>query len=278
MATLDDPRAAFAAAIDRPEPEIDLGYVALTIAAEEYRDLDVDAYVRRLDELADGVRPRLSGDEGPSAVLSAINGHLFRALGFRGNRDDYYDPRNSFLNDVLDRRTGIPITLSIVYREVARRLGFELVGINFPLHFVLAWPLADGPLIVDPFDDGAVLTRQDCEDRLRAAVGGPLPNDPIAFEPVGARPIVRRVLNNLRMIYIQREDYRRALAAIERMAIALPAVEDVRDRGLVLFRLARYREAEAELVRYLELVPTGADHQAVAKHLDWVRQMRARSN
>src|SRR5581483_73825 len=121
------PREAFVAEMERVDASVDLGRVALLIAAEEYPELDVDGYLARIDAIADGVRPRLSGDEGPASVLAAINAHLYGALGFRGNREEYYDPRNSYLNEVLDRRTGLPILLCVLYREVARRLGHGLV-------------------------------------------------------------------------------------------------------------------------------------------------------
>jgi regulator of sirC expression with transglutaminase-like and TPR domain len=278
MAAVDDPRAAFAAELEKTDAEIDLGRVALLIAAEEYADLDVDAYLARIDAISEGVRPRLSGDEGPAAVLSAINGHLYGELGFVGNRDEYYDPRNSFLNEVLERRTGLPILLCILYREVARRLGHDLVGINFPLHFVLAWPLPDGPLIVDAFENGTIMTPAECELRLARSFGRPVTLGPEAFEPVGPRPIVRRVLNNLMNEYVRQSDYARALAAIDRMLIALPIAEDLRHRGLLLFRLGRHRDAEESLTAFLANAPNAPDRQEIEQHLEWIKRLRASVN
>src|SRR5215475_14770504 len=136
MASVGDPRAELAAELTRRASEFRLERAALLIAAEEYPGLDVDGYLARIDDLAAGARSRLSGDEGPAGVVAAINGHLFRELGFRGNRDDYYDPANSYLNEVIERRTGIPITLSVLYLAVARRLGHRLVGLDLPLHFM----------------------------------------------------------------------------------------------------------------------------------------------
>ena len=272
MAKIDDPRGAFVDALARPDPEVDLGRVALLIAAEEYPELDVDLYLRRLDELADGVRPRLSGDEGPAGVVACINGHLFREAGFRGNHEDYYDPRNSFLNDVLERRTGIPITLSIVYREVASRLGFNLIGINFPMHFVLGWPLKDDVLIVDVFQNGAILTQEDCANRLSAITGRPVTVGPEDFVSVGPQLIVRRLLNNLRAVYTQREDYRRAIAMVERMYHSMPIAEDIREMGLLHLRLKHFAEAEVAFVGYLEASPTAPDRIAIEQHLDWARR------
>ena len=276
---MTEARALLAAELARPEQEVRLERAALLIAAEEYPGLDVDGYLVRIDELADGVRARLSGDEGPAGVLAAINGHLFRELGFHGNRDEYYDPRNSYLNEVLERRTGIPITLSVLYLAVARRLGHRLVGVNLPMHFMLAWPsrraAPDEPMLVDPFDGGAIVTARDCAERLERIVGHPVELGPADFAPVGPRPIVRRMLNNLFAIYTSREDYRRGLAALERMELALPVVEDRRDRGLLLYRLERHAEAEEALRSYLAAAPNAPDRGAVEQHLDWLRRLRA---
>src|SRR5687768_13994993 len=182
MAAVPDPRGALIEELTAPAPRLDRA--ALLIAAEEYPDLDVDDYLARIDGLADGVRARLSGDEGPAGVLAAINGHLYRELGFRGNRDEYYDPRNSYLNDVIERRTGIPITLAVMYQAVAGRLGHRLVGVNLPMHFMLAWPLADDTLLIDAFEDGAIVTPRDCEQRLSGMVGHAVRLAPENFEPV----------------------------------------------------------------------------------------------
>jgi regulator of sirC expression with transglutaminase-like and TPR domain len=277
MASVGDPRAALVAEL--AGGEVRLERAALLIAAEEYRGLDVDGYLARIDELAAGVRSRLSGDEGPAGVLAAINGHLFRELGFRGNRDDYYDPANSYLNEVIDRRTGIPITLSVLYVAVARRLGHRLIGLDLPFHFMVAWPTrgvpAEEPLLVDPFDGGAIVTARDCAERLERILGHPVELRPEHLAPAEPRAVVRRMLNNLFAIYVGREDYPRGLAALERMHLAAPFVEDLRDRGLLLHRLRRYPEAEESLRAYLATAPTAADRGAVERHLDWIRRQRA---
>lgn len=275
MAAVGDPRAAFAAAVGLADDRIDLARVLLLIAAEEYPGLDVDAYLARLDELADGVRPRLCGDEGPAAVLAAINGRLYRELGFHGNTERYDDPRNSFLNEVLDRRTGLPIALAVVYLEVARRLGFRLVGVNLPLHFMLAWEASETPLIVDAFDSGRIMDAHDIAKRLSDIAGRPVELRPELFQRASSRTIVRRALNNLRGVYLASGDHARALSIVERMEMVHPSREGARDRGLLLFRLRRHAEAEVELKRYLELAPGAPDRAAVERHLDWLRRMRA---
>jgi regulator of sirC expression with transglutaminase-like and TPR domain len=275
MAPVADPRAALAAALSAGDEAIDLARVLLLIAAEEYPDLDVDAYLGRLDGLADAIRPRLSGDEGPAAVLGTINGHLYRELGFQGNSQDYQDPRNSFLNQVLDRRTGIPITLAVVYMEVARRLGYRLVGVNMPLHFMLAYETEGEPLIVDAFDGGRIMTPGGIQERLSAIAGRDVDLRPEHFGRAAPRMILRRVLNNLRGIYLAQRDYPRALAVVDRMGLILPTHDVLRDRGLVLYHLRRHDEAEAALRRYLELAPGAPDRSVVEQRLDWLRRLRA---
>jgi regulator of sirC expression with transglutaminase-like and TPR domain len=281
MTSVGDPRAALAAELARPPEDVRLERAALLIAAEEYPGLDVDGYLARIDELAAGARSRLSGDEGRAGVLAAINGYLFRELGFRGNRDDYYDPGNSYLNEVLERRTGIPITLSVLYIAVARGLHHRLIGLDLPIHFMVAWPSrgvpADEPLLVDPFEGGTIVTVRDCAERLERILGHPVELGPEHFAPADPRRVVRRMLNNLFAIYVGREDYRRALAALERMHLAAPLVEDLRDRGLLLYRLGRHPEAEESLHSYLAAAPTAHDRGAVERHIDWIRRLRAES-
>ena len=145
----------------RPEAALDLSEAALLIAREEYPDLDVGLYLARLDGLGSALRER-AGGAGMDATLAALNRLLFEDQGFRGNTESYYDPRNSFLNDVLDRRTGIPISLSTVYMEVGRRGGIEMEGVGLPGHFVVRVATPDAPLLVDPFHGGIRLTLDDC--------------------------------------------------------------------------------------------------------------------
>jgi len=185
------------AALDGPEGQIDLAAVALEIARIAYPDLEAAPYLRRLDEMAALVEYQ-RGD--PLSVIEALNECLFERLGFHGNRDDYYDPRNSFLNDVLDRRTGIPITLSVVYMEVARRIDLSLYGVGFPGHFLVKHP-GDPEIVVDCFSGGQIMLQPDCEERLQAVYGRPVAFDPAFLNPVTKKQIVARMLNNLMVIY-----------------------------------------------------------------------------
>lgn len=201
-----------ARSLDAPEDQIDLAAVALEIARIAYPDLDASPYLRRLDEMAALVEYQ-RGD--PLSVIEAINECLFERLGFHGNRDDYYDPRNSFLNDVLDRRTGIPITLSVVYMEVARRIDLPLQGVGFPGHFLVKHP-GEPEIVVDCFSGGQIMLQPDCEERLQAVYGRPVAVEPAFLNSVTKKQIVIRMLHNLLPIYGQTQQVEAILAAITR--------------------------------------------------------------
>src|SRR2546425_5827277 len=167
-------RQAFAALLDLPDGAIDLGHASLLIAREEYPDLDIGSYLARLDEMAGEIRRRLKGKEGAKSQIAHLNRLLFEEMGFRGNREEYDDPRNSFLNDVLDRRVGIPITLSTVYLEVGRRIGCRLAGVAFPGHFLVRHTGREAmpDILIDPFNRGQILTEKECQALLMGRYGG----------------------------------------------------------------------------------------------------------
>ncbi len=281
-----DARRRFAAIAARPDAEIDLAEAALVIAQEEYRDLDVAAYQRALERLGDGARCRVGaaaisarGGLGPRDVVGALNRYLFDECGFRGNREAYYDPRNSFLNEVLDRRTGIPITLSLVYMEVGRRVGLPLVGIGFPGHFLVGCDAPGERLLIDPFDGGRLLTEADCAAILARLHGRPVPLARHYLAPIGPRPFLVRMLANLKAVYLQREDYPRALAAVDRILLLTPdAADERRDRGLLHVKLQAFSLAAADLEAYLAARPGAPDREQVSRHLLTVRQILARFN
>jgi len=211
--------------VQRSDEEIDLAAAALLIAEEEYPGLDVASYVGKLDRLASGVRKRLPTRvpaEEPAAAIRALNGYLFEDEGFHGNQKDYYDPRNSFLNEVLDRRTGIPITMSIVYIEVARRIGFELEGVGFPGHFLVKYAGIRSTIVIDPFFQGKTLDADDLRQMLSTVHGRPVALELRHLNGVGKKQILARVLQNLRSVYADRGDTARALSAIDRLLILDP--------------------------------------------------------
>lgn len=262
-------RARFADVVQKPEPEIDLAAAALLIAAEEYPQVAPEPYLRRLDELAERARDRLWDETAPIVMVQEVSRVLFEEEGFRGNRMEYYDPRNSFLNDVIDRRMGIPITLSIVYLEVGWRLGIPLHGVNFPGHFLVRYAGDALQLLVDPFQQGMVRFEDEAQDLLDHVYGGSVHMQPDFLRAADRRDILVRLLANLKGTYLNRRDDVRALAAIERILLVRPdSADDERDRGIVLTRLGRDRDAAAALQRYLELVPNAPDTARVQLLLD----------
>jgi regulator of sirC expression with transglutaminase-like and TPR domain len=253
-------RTRFTALAAGREDLIDLDEAALLIAAEEYEGLDVAAYRERLDALAERVR-RL-GAVNDQDRIAALNDILFREVGFTGNTRSYYDPRNSFLNEVLDRRRGIPISLGIVYMEVARRLGLPIVGVNLPGHFVVRYPGPERPVVLDPFFGGAEVPDHTLRERVRHAHGGTLEDEDLErvldalLEGAAKKDILVRMLANLKWIYIQRDDDARALAAMDRILLLAPdAATEFRDRGALYHRLECFSAALADFQRYLAFAP-----------------------
>ena len=263
------PASRLAALVSRPDPEIDLAEGALLIAAEEYPQLQVAPYLRRLDLLAERVKDRLAGETAPMVVLDELCAVLFEEQGFEGNGDAYYDPRNSFLNDVLDRRVGIPITLGIITLEVGWRVGLPLEGINFPGHFLVRYPGEVARLLVDPFDGGRIRWEEEAQSLLDKVYGGMVRMRPEFLRPAGRSDILARVLTNLKGIYLNAGDDARALATVDLILLIRPsAAVELRDRGLLLARSGRRHEAVAELERYLDRAPAAPDAQRVRSLID----------
>lgn len=238
---------------------MDLLLGALLIAKGAYPALDVRAQIARIDELAAPLAPlplrRLRARE----QARAISDHLYVVTGFHGNQADYYDPRNSFLNDVLDRKTGIPISLAIVYIEVARRAGVDARGIGFPGHFLVRVedPHGESPAIVDPFFRGSVLGEHELREVGRRASDQ---GHPASFAPSPTRHVLLRMLANLRSIYASRGDFRALLLVLDRMLDLAPdAAAELRDRGLLTARLGAPRAAIDDLTRYVSSAPHAGD-------------------
>jgi regulator of sirC expression with transglutaminase-like and TPR domain len=253
-------RARFAEQVAQPSEQVDLAAAALLIAAEEYPQLTPEPYLRRLDELAERVRDRQWDSTAPIVMLQDVSRVLFEEEGFRGNRESYYDQRNSFLNDVIDRRLGIPITLSVVYLEVGWRLGLPLHGVNFPGHFLVRYAGEAVRLLVDPFHEGLVRFEDEAQDLLDNVYGGSVAMQPSFLREADRKDIIVRLLENLKGNYLNARDDERALAALERILLVRPdSADHVRDAGIVLTRLGRHRDAAAALNHYLQLLPGAPD-------------------
>jgi regulator of sirC expression with transglutaminase-like and TPR domain len=224
-------RQLFVDAVSAAENRLDLGRTTLLIAGEEYPGLDILRYVAKLEAMAAAVRPGVSTTDDPLRKIQHLNRYLFEERGFRGNTQEYYDPRNSFLNDVLDRRLGIPITLSVVYMEVGRRVGVPLQGIGMPGHFIMKYADVEGDIYIDAFSKGRILSRSACEELLQDVFGEPVPFEETFLAPVSKKQILSRILMNLKAIYLHTKDYLKALSVVERQLIIQPNTEqEVKDR------------------------------------------------
>jgi regulator of sirC expression with transglutaminase-like and TPR domain len=232
---------------------IRLARIALEIARDARPDIDIDSYLARIDVLAKRARQRCVAAPKPRAVLGQIHWILFVEEGFRGNDEDYYDPRNSYLSEVLDRKLGIPISLSILYAEVAAQVGLELAGVNLPGHFVLRLTGESPPLFVDPYNEGAVLDRSGCERLVEGVVGHPVALTDAQIEPIGPALVVARMLRNLKTNHLRCDDYPSALSVVRRLAALTPNdLDEQRDWGLLAYRTGHAGESLAPLTRYVE--------------------------
>ena len=256
-----------------PDDEIDLARAGVVIAAMEYPGLDVDHELGLLDSLAGGLSSRLGAARDPLFCVNTLNEYLFDEVGFHGNIDDYYDPRNSFLNEVLRRRLGIPITLSLVCIEVGRRLDIPLLGVSMPGHFLLRHQQEED-LFIDPFYKGILLSEEECAQRLQQVTQANVQWDSSYLAQVSNRDFVARILRNLKHIYLQRQDHHRAMMTIDRLIVLQPeAVQERRDRGLVRYNLAHHEEALEDLTAYLESDPEGVDVDDVERLVSHLRDL-----
>ncbi len=272
--------------IGRDEADIDLARACLLIAQDAYPGLDVEGYLGEIERFAARLRAKLPEHAGVEERIVALNEFLFDELGFSGNTDHYYDPRNSYLNEVIDRRTGIPITLAILYMEIGRRAGLRLEGVSFPGHFLVRLDLRGGVLVLDPFSGGAPQSEAELRERLQrvipegAAAGVPVAELPLDqfLEPAGKRQTLARLLN-LKGIYRQADKPERMLAVLNRMLALSPnASAELRDRGFLYQRLECWRFAMKDLSDYLEREPDAPDLDAVRASLMEVSERCSRLN
>ena len=255
--------SSFSEATDRPDHEIDVARAAMILSASEYPDLSVDRELFTFQRLAGSISSKLLDDDDPLYCMNTISEALFDDIGFKGNTENYYDPRNSYLSQVLARRTGIPITLAVVYMEVGRRLKVPLVGIGMPGHFLVRHLEIDN-LFVDPFHGGYLLSADECRELLEERAVGSSNWDSTLLKPVTNREIIARIIRNLKAIYMQEQDFVRALDVVE-FALALEphSAPNRRDRGIVHYQLGHSAEALDDLVYYLDLAPNGQDVEGV---------------
>jgi regulator of sirC expression with transglutaminase-like and TPR domain len=267
------PRRQLAEELARSEPELNLARAALLVAREEYPQLPVELYLARLDQIAEEVKDRLANENAPLVVLNELVDTLYTRRFMAGNRTDYYDPRNSFLNDVLDRGLGIPLTLGIVLLETGWRLGLPLEGVNFPGHFLVRFRGVELALLIDPFDGGKVRFQDEAQDLLDQVYGGVVRLQDSFLRTATKRDMLTRLLSNLKGLYVKAGDYERALAAVERILMVTPTTSaEIRSRGVLLARLGRLDEAASQLEAYLRAAPSATDVPRVQAML---RDLRA---
>ena len=265
-------RKRLAALVECGEP-LDIVEASLVVATGEYPDLDVADERRRLDDLGVEAAGRLDGLSNPFARLDALRVFLFEDRGFRGNSEDYYDPRNSYLNDVLDRGLGIPLTLSIVTMDVARRCGYRIRGVGLPGHFVVGLDFDGRSHLIEPFNTGAVITEEDCRDLVTRSTGKPHLYSEKMLEGIPAHAMLVRLLGNLKGVFLAREDWTRALSIVEMLRVVRPEdPAELRDRGFLMARLGRPGAALGDLETYLAIAPDAADASAVRSRLGWLRR------
>ena len=243
----------------RPDAEIDVARAALSLAKSEYPDLNIERELFTFQRMAGDISSRLLDDDDPLYCMNTLSEYLFDHLGFSGNEEDYYDPRNSYLNQVLARRKGIPITLAVVYMELGRRLKIPLVGIGMPGHFLVRH-VDEEKLFVDPFHGGIMLSEDECRERLRERVMGALHWDPSLLRPVSNQEILARIIRNLKTIFMHRGDYVRALD-VAQFSVSLDPHSPLnrRDRGIAHYQLGHSAEALDDLRFYLALAPDGPE-------------------
>jgi len=256
------------------EPDVFEG--ALRIAQVEYPDLDLELYRARVEEF--GRRGREVATAKGRRGIEQFNELFFDALGFHGNADDYYDPRNSYLNDVIDRRMGIPITLAAVYCEVARRSGLSAHGVGFPGHFLAKCVYPGGEVIVDCFNARAV-TRDDCQELLDSFSPGSAPLSDGMLEIASARDILSRMLNNLRRIHAGRGEFSRAVRWVDLDLEFRPGEpHNFRERGLLYVQMEEFGKAVADLERYVRLSPGAADLPKIGEQIQLIRKLLSHLN
>ena len=268
-------RQRFAAEMGRIDEEIDLARAALLVAREEYPQLSEERSLGILDLLAEETKDRLDNENAPLLVLQELLKTLYERHGFRGNREAYYDPRNSFLNDVLDRQLGIPLTLSIVLLEVGWRLELPLEGVNFPGHFLVRFRGDTVDLLIDPYDGGTLRFQDQSQELLDRVYGGMVRVNESFLKTAGPRDMLVRLLTNLKGIYLNVQDHPRALAVVDRILLIRPiAAVEIRDKGVILARMGRNQEALEQLEAYLNSAPGANDSQRILEMVSELREGR----
>ena len=249
--------------LEEDPPKGRLDYAALELATIDTPDLEPQPWLDRLNELASQLGDRLRNFNDGRDFVETAQRFLFGELGFHGNEEDFFDPRNSCLNQVLERRVGIPITLSIMYMEVARRLAMPVFGISLPRHFVIQFDDGNYSTYIDPYHGGRAISAQECFVLARAKVA-----DPVLLRRASKKEIAIRMLQNLRGVYMRRRDWAKAVHTLDLLLIGAPELPGwYKQRGLLQLELKRFQAARRDLERYLTLEPLAADREEIRQQL-----------
>jgi regulator of sirC expression with transglutaminase-like and TPR domain len=266
-------------ALRNDRSSVTLDVAALEIASIEFPGVDAEAAAFRLDNLASQIDSQLTPGASALDFIRASNELLFDVLQFRGNEEDYYDPRNCCLNSVLMRRLGIPISLSVVYMEIARRLKRPVHGVGLPGHFIVAYEDSEVRYWIDPYNGGRLLSFADCSALAKQTAGVDLRANPAVLAPVSSRQILVRILSNLKSIYLRGEAFDKARQVLDILIEAMPDyAEEYRHRGLVHLRQLNHRAAKADLETYLRLEPDSPESDKVKKQLVLIERWKAGLN
>ena len=265
-------RQRFREIAQRPEPHLDLVEASLVIALEEQPGLDIDRYLEQVGSWSDAVRGRLEGSRDIDRVIDVMNQFLFDEEGFHGENDDYYDPRSALLNEALDRHAGLPMTLSILYLEISRRVGIEAAGVSLPGRFLVKLSGDFGQVVVDPFDGGRVLSTIELQKLLDDVYGGGVRLREHHLRSFSRREVLARELAHLKAAYMAKHDLLRAAASIDRLLILDDRDSyEVRDRAMIAMQMHAYTQAIDFFERYLELSPHAEDRARVREQIAYLR-------
>ncbi len=272
-------KAAFSRELAKSEEQLNLAYAALLLAEYLSDPIDTAYYLSLLDDMAETVQPTILNAETELAVVEALNQYLFGRLQFRGNSDNYYHVYNSFLNKVLELHTGLPITLSVVYLEVGWRLGLPVWGVGLPGHFIVAYGPPDQPIYIDVFNQGLRLSEADCLALARLPMSNLEAFQSQFLKPVSKKAILYRMLLNLKQIYLRAENWEAAYRVVDLMLLVAPTqTTELRDRGLIAYRLNRRQAAILDLQRYLFLIPHAPDSDWLKKRVEAMEEELLRLN
>ena len=258
--------------------QIDLATGALLIAKDAYADLDIELYLQRLNQMAEELQSQLGEEADTSDQINHLNRYLFDTQGFAGSsQENYYDARNSYLNEVLERKVGIPITLSVVYMEIGKRIGLPLVGVGFPGHFIVKH--RDLETVIDPFEKGQVLSDEDLSERLTQIFREPVRMHPRFLQAVTNKEILARMLRNLRQIHFRGGEHEKAVSTAERITWLAPqSAQDYRDLGYLYYQVNAYGKSLASFDTYLRLSDDPPDQEEISRNIRVLTQQIAKLN